>query len=101
MNRRFLLKFFKYLAVYLSLTIIIAMITVTAIINVTIKDIYNDLNSIEPDFFIFNEPIDKPSQHIKDLAKKNHANIYYTDKYGHILYPNKLKHKNIKPIILD
>ncbi|MGC9604001.1 hypothetical protein ACO2FP_02940 [Staphylococcus warneri] len=70
MNRRFLLKFFKYLAVYLSLTIIIAMITVTAIINVTIKDIYNDLNSIEPDFFIFNEPIDKPSQHIKDLAKK-------------------------------
>jgi hypothetical protein len=36
---------------------------------------------IEPDFFIFNEPIDKPSQHIKDLAKKDHANIYYTDKY--------------------
>ncbi|MBE9429044.1 HAMP domain-containing histidine kinase [Staphylococcus epidermidis] len=101
MNRRFLLKFFKYLAVYLSLTIIIAMITVTAIINVTIKDIYNNLNSIEPDFFIFNEPIDKPSQHIKDLAKKDHANIYYTDKCGHILYPNKLKHKNIKPIILD
>lgn len=100
MNRRFLLKFFKYLAIYLSLTIIIAMISIAIFISISLKHFYTSLNTIEPDFFNLDEPIDKPSHYIKDLAKKDNATIYYTDKNGHILYPNKLKHKNIKPIIL-
>lgn len=100
MNKRFILKFFKYLTIFLTLTIIIAMVSILLIMNFTLKHLYTDLRSIEPDFFTFTQSVDKPSQYIQTLSKKEDANIYFTNKNGNILYPNHLKNKNIKPIIL-
>lgn len=70
MNKRFILKFFKYLTIFLTLTIIIAMVSILLIMNFTLKHLYTDLRSIEPDFFTFTQSVDKPSQYIQTLSKK-------------------------------
>lgn len=100
MNKRFILKFFKYLATFLILSFTIIIITSLFILKSMLDAIYSDIKSIDPDYFITSKVEDVPYSHLKELAAEEHAKLYLTNNKGNIIYPKKSKIQNVKPLIL-
>ncbi|WP_427856797.1 sensor histidine kinase [Staphylococcus pasteuri] len=101
MNKRFILKFFKYLTTFLTLSFVLIIITIVLMINLLMSASYSDIKSIDPDYFLSNKIKDIPYTHLNNLAKKENAELYVTNHKGDILYPKNFNKKNVKSLILN
>lgn len=100
MNKRFIIKFFKYMSIFLVVNFIVSVAFVFFMFYTLVVNLYNDLNEVGSEYLELANINDQPNDNLKNLAKKQNASLYISKKNGEILYPKHLKSKNIKPIIL-
>lgn len=100
MNKRFIIKFFKYMSIFLVVNFIVSVAFVIFMFYFLFDTLYSGLNEIGPEYLEMYNIYNQPNNNLKNLAKKQNASLYITKKNGEILYPKHQKSKNIKPIIL-
>lgn len=100
MNKRFIIKFFKYMSIFLVVNFIVSVAFVFFMFYTLVVNLYDGMNDISSEDLELYNITDQPNERIKNLAKKQNASLYVTKKNGDISYPKHLKSKNIKPIIL-
>ena len=103
MNKRFTLKIFKYIFIFLTITLIIMSIGIVLFFTNITKLVYLDLNEV--DEFYTDLAISKKGHtydtedNFKRMLKEKNAKLYITDNRGNTKYPSK--HKNIKKLIVN
>ncbi|UEX90302.1 sensor histidine kinase [Staphylococcus ratti] len=97
MNKRFVLKFAKYMSLYFLITTTLAIIGFIVFVYLSSKPSHiSQLDNIELELYPPYSPqrveVPKP---ILELAKQNEADVYVTKLNGEIVYPHDI-HANIK-----
>ncbi|WP_154837229.1 sensor histidine kinase [Staphylococcus sp. Marseille-Q1834] len=101
MNKRFTLKFLKYIAIFFIINFIFSLIFIGLMTFNLVTNLYTSLSEVGPEYFETTNMNDTPNDRLRKLAKRENADLYFTKKNGDILYPNHLRGQNIKPKILD
>ncbi|WEN69824.1 HAMP domain-containing sensor histidine kinase [Staphylococcus sp. NRL 16/872] len=101
MNKRFTLKFLKYITVFFIVNFIFSLIFIGLMTFNLVTNLYTTLSEVGPEYFDSTNMSHTPSERLKNLAKRENAELYFTKKNGDILYPNRLKGQNIKHKVLD
>ncbi|GGG92519.1 HAMP domain-containing histidine kinase [Staphylococcus pragensis] len=101
MNKRFTLKFLKYISIFLIINFIFSMVFVTSLFLNIVFNFSGSMNELDTDYLDMFDITNQPNEKIKNLAKQDHADLYFTNKQGEITYPKSLKGHSIKPYILS
>ncbi|MDK6297873.1 sensor histidine kinase [Staphylococcus caprae] len=96
MNKRFTLKFFKYLAIFLSINLILTLTTIIFVIFFSFKYIYGDFRNLDPDYFNLFSNKTEPDNHLKNLASKTNTQIYIINNKEKVIYPKNKSNISIK-----
>ncbi|MFC0137740.1 two-component sensor histidine kinase [Staphylococcus petrasii] len=101
MNKRFTLKFLKYISIFLIINFIFSMVFVVSIFLNIVFNFSGSMNELDTDYLDMFNITNQPNEKIKNLAKQDHVDLYFTNKQGEITYPESLKGHSIKPFILS